>query len=104
VAQFDIHTNPINAARRAYPWVIRLQSDLLDESQDAVVAPLVPRRALGVVAGRLTPIVSIDGDEYVVLVNGLTTLSARDLTKRSGNLRAHRDAMLAAIDLLFFGI
>jgi CcdB protein len=52
----------------------------------------------------LTPIVSIDGDEYVVLVNGLTTLSARDLTKRSGNLRAHRDALLAAIDLLFFGI
>jgi toxin CcdB len=104
MAQFDVFANPVTAARRAYPWVVRLQSDLLDGSRDTVVAPLVLRRNLGVVAGRLMPIVTVDGDDYVVLVNGLTTLSARDLSKRSANLRSRRDDILAAIDLLFFGI
>jgi hypothetical protein len=41
MAQFDVCINPIIAARRAYPLVIKLQSDLITGGATVVVAPLV---------------------------------------------------------------
>ena len=43
MAQFDVFVNPIVAARRAYPFVAVLQSDLADTGRDRIVAPLAPR-------------------------------------------------------------
>jgi len=104
MTQFEVFANPIAAARRAYPFVVVLQSDLAEGSRDRVVAPLAARRAMAPVAGRLTPVVRIGADEYVVLVPGLTSVSARDLVAVAGSLVEARRELLAAVDYLFFGI
>jgi toxin CcdB len=104
VPQFDIFANPVTAARRAYPLVVWLQSDLVSDGTDVVVAPLVPRRNLAGSVGRLTPVVSIDGTEYIVLITSLTSLPSHDLGQRIANIASHRQTLMAAIDLLFFGI
>jgi len=104
MAQFEVFANPIPAACRAYPYVVVLQSDLAEQSQDRVVAPLAPRQSLAPVAGRLTPIVRIGAGEYVVLLPGLTTVSTRDLAEPAGSLAAARSELLAAVDYLFFGV
>ncbi len=104
MAQFDVFANPVVAARRAYPLVVILQSDLIAAGDEKVVAPLAPRRGVSAVAGRLSPVVQIDETEYIVLVQSLTKYPARDLGRRSANLTHHREALLGAVDLLFYGI
>lgn len=104
MAQFDVCINPIIAARRAYPLVVKLQSDLITGGATVVVAPLVPHRSLAGAAGRLTPAVAVGEQHYMVLTNSLTSLPDHDLQDRVANLAGNRQQLMAAIDLLFFGV
>jgi toxin CcdB len=104
VAQLDVFENPITAARRAYPLVVVLQADIADTGLERIVAPLAPRSRLSGTKGRLAPHVTVAGTEYVVLVPSLTAVRAADLRTRRGQLGAHRDALVAALDFLFLGV
>jgi toxin CcdB len=104
MAQFDVFVNPIAAARRAYPFVVILQSDIARDARDSIVAPLVPARSLPTVVSRLTPVVVLDGSEHLVLVPALTGMRSRDLTERRASLASARGELLAAVDYLFFGV
>jgi toxin CcdB len=104
MAQFDVFANPVAPAKRSYPLVICLHSDLNASGTEAVVAPLALRSALPSATGRLAPIVRIDDQDYLVLTNNLTSLPVRDLGRRIANLSSHRQSLMGAIDLLFFGI
>jgi toxin CcdB len=107
MAQFDVFVNSIAATRRAYPFVVALQSDLTQDGRDQrdqIVAPVVPLRLIRKVISRLTPIVALDGSEHMVLVPALTGMSFRDLKQRHASLTSARSELLAAIDYLFFGV
>ena len=104
MAQFDVYVNPISAARRPYPFVVAMQSDFARDTRDQIVAPLVPREAMPKIASRLTPIVVVQGSEYVALVPALTGMRSRDLVELSCSLVSARSELLAAIDYLFFGL
>jgi toxin CcdB len=104
MAQFDVFINPVVGARRAYPFVVALQSDLAQNEHDQIVAPLVPSGSLPKVVSRLIPRVSLDGSEHMVLVPALTAMRFRDLTKRHASLASARSELLSAIDYLFFGV
>ena len=103
MAQFDIFPNPIATTRRAYPFVVVLQSDFARYAREQIVAPLVPLTSMPKVISRLTPIVALEGSEHLVLVPALTGLQARDLKERHGSIASARNEVLAAIDYLFFG-
>lgn len=102
--QFDVFVNPIAAARRAYPYVVVMQSDFAQGARDQIVAPLAPRASLGQTAGLLTPVVAIDSSDYAVLVPALAGVRRRDLGECISSLADARDKLLAAIDYLFFGV
>jgi toxin CcdB len=102
--QFDVFHNPVTGARRAYPFVIVLQSDVAQTGHECAVAPLSPRIAFPDIPGRLTPIVRIQGKEHVLLVTSLTTLPAQSLREAVATLADRRHDILAAIDYLFFGV
>jgi toxin CcdB len=102
--QFEVFVNPIVAARRAYPFVVVLQSDFAATTRDRLTAPLAPRRALTPIAGRLTPVVEIDSTEHVVLVADLAGVRRRDLVTPVCSLASRRADLLDAIDYLFFGV
>jgi hypothetical protein len=46
MAQFDVFLNPIASTRRAYPFVVALQSDFAQNAREQIVAPLVPQGLL----------------------------------------------------------
>jgi toxin CcdB len=102
--QFDVFVNPIAAMRHAYPFVVDLQADFIQTYSDQIVAPLVPRRSLSTIAGRVMPLVTLDSRQYVVLAPALTGVRRRDLGQRVGSLVEARNDLLAAIDYLFFGV
>ena len=104
MTQFDVFDNPIAESRRAYPFVVVLQSDLVWDVREPIVAPVVSRQSLSKIAGRLAPIVAFNGSEHVVLVPALMGVASRDLTQRRGSLASARGEVLAAIDYLFFGV
>jgi toxin CcdB len=104
VSQFDVFENPIARARRAYPFVAVLQSDLAETGRDRIVAPLVPRQSLAGTVGRLTPHVTIAGVEHVLLVPSMTAMLADDLRQLRDQLVPYRDQIVAALDYLFLGV
>jgi toxin CcdB len=104
MAQFDVFVNPIVRARRTYPFVVTLQSDLAHTARDPIVAPLVPFRLMPKVISRVTPVVVLDGVEHMVLVPALTGMRSRDLTEHHASLASARSELLGAIDYLFFGV
>jgi toxin CcdB len=104
MAQFDAFINPIQSARRAYPFIVTLQAEVAQNALEQIVAPLVPVELMPKMAGRLTPIVSIEGVLHAVLVPALTGIRARDLPQRHCSVAAARGELLAAIDYLFFGV
>jgi toxin CcdB len=102
--QFEVFSNPSPAARRAFPLLVVLQSDLAESGRERTVAPLVLGAAVAGVAGRLTPIVSVQGREYVVMVHLMTTAWADDLRRPVAGIAEHRERITLALDYLFFGI
>lgn len=104
MAQFDVFVNPIVAARRAYPFVAVLQSDLADTGRERIVAPLAPRAKVPGTTGHLAPHVKVADTEYVLFVPRLTAVRVDDLHERRGQLAAYRDQVVAALDYLFLGV
>lgn len=104
MTQFEVFANPVARARRAYPYVVVLQADVALSGRDRAVAPAAPRAAFGAIPGRLTPVVAIEEEDFVLLVTSLTTLPAKSLGTAVASLAARREDILAAIDYLFFGV
>jgi hypothetical protein len=101
--QFDVFPHPIESVRRVYPLAVSLRSDLITGGDEGLIAPLIPRSRMPGAVGRLSPVVEIDSEEYMVLIERITTLPVRELPRRIANLSRYRDALLGAVDLLFFG-
>jgi toxin CcdB len=104
MTQFEVFANPVLRARRAYPFVVVLQADLAQTGRERAVAPAAPRSAFPAIPGRLTPIVEIGHDQFVLLVTSLTTIPAQGLDDPVASLAARREDILAAIDYLFLGV
>ena len=103
-AQYDVVDNPIPRARRAFPFVAILQSDLADTGSDRIVAPLVPSARIPGVAGRLMPIVKVEGVDHVLIVPRLTAVPAAEFRAVKDSLSTYRNEIVAALDLLFLGV
>lgn len=104
MAQFDVFANPVGRGRRAYPYVVVLQAEVAETAHERVVAPTAPRAAFPTIPGRLTPVVTIERNDFVLLVTSLTTIPANSLRTAVGTLADRRDDILAAVDYLFFGV
>ncbi len=104
LSQYEVFENPVPRARRAFPFVSILQSDLADTGFERIVAPLVPRARMAGAAGRLMPIVKVLGVDHVLVVPRLVPVTAADLRDPKDRLTAHRNEIVAALDLLFLGV
>jgi toxin CcdB len=103
-AQYDVLDNPILRARRAFPFVAILQSDLADTGSDRIVAPLVPSAQIANVVGRLMPIVKVRGVDHALIVPRLAAVPAAELRAVKDSLSTYRNEIVAALDLLFLGV
>jgi toxin CcdB len=100
--QFDLYRNPDPPSARRRPYLIVLQSDLLEVMETVVVAPLA-RAKTTMPIKRLTPVVEIGGHQYLVLVHEMAAIPRQELRKRVESAASLREALTAALDLVFFG-
>jgi toxin CcdB len=104
MAQFDVYLNPLLTLRRAYPFVVAMQSDFTVNGAEQLVAPIASNQYRQSGTRRIMPVVELQGSDHVVLVPRLAVMRTRDLTEKAGSIAAARAELLAAIDYLFFGI
>ncbi|WP_026686172.1 CcdB family protein [Azovibrio restrictus] len=101
--QFDVYPNPNPDSCERLPYLVVLQSDLLERLDKVVVAPLRSHRE-GKPILRLNPLVQVAGDNYFVRVQDLAAMPVQSLHQPICNLSAEREALLAALSLLFTGL
>jgi toxin CcdB len=104
MAQFDVFVNPFASVRRAYPFVVAMQSELTINGAEQLVAPIASSEYEQSTRRRLMPVVTLQGNDHVVLVPRLTVVRSRDLAEKISSIAAARTELLAAIDHLFFGV
>jgi toxin CcdB len=104
MAQFDVFVNPIQNARRGYPFVVAMQSDFTINGAVQLVAPIASIDYAQSASRRVMPVVALQGHNLVVVVPRLTVMRSRDLIEKVSSIATARTELLAAIDYLFFGV
>jgi len=105
MAQFDVYRNANPATRARVPYLLDVQSDLLDTLATRVVVPLCKPEVLrGKLAERLNPVFEVEGRKMVMLTPELAGVSRKALGEQIANLANRRDSIIAALDLVITGI
>jgi len=103
--QFDIYANPNKKSRSAYPFIIDIQSNLIDDLATRIVAPLaLYTKFKDEELKKLTLRVSYQEQELVILIPQITSMPANLLKEPIGTLVHLRDEIIAALDFAFTGI
>jgi hypothetical protein len=104
IRQFDVVDNPDPVEAESRPYLLNLQSDLVHELTSTVVVPLVPKADM-TGARRLNPVVVVGGREFWLATHELFAIDRRMLNEAAvANLANDRDAIIAALDLVFTGL
>lgn len=104
MAQFDVYLNPNAGTRKAIPYLLDVQADLLDMLATRVVVPLVLEEEMGLAAKYLNPLFKVKGVTVIMSTAELAGISNRSLGDKVVSLKNKRDEIIAALDLLFTGI
>jgi len=105
MAQFFVHKNTNPDTKGSVPYLLNVQSDLIEDLATRVVVPLYPANVMkGRTLKTLTPIFAIDGKQYVMVTPQLAGVSKKSLGTAVADLSAKRDEIIAALDLLITGI
>ena len=105
MGQFSVFKNKNPRSKTAFPFLVDVQSNLLDELQTRAVIPLskAPELAKKPIS-MLSPLIEVQGHKYVLLTPQLAGISLSDLGAEVTNIAEYRDAVLAALDCLITGI
>lgn len=98
--QFDVRS--IRDGRNV-DLVVVLQANALAQTATVVVAPLIPAAAVPELS-RATPLVEIDGANYLVAVHLVMTVHRRVLGNAVASLVDREWDLKSAIDTVFVGI
>jgi toxin CcdB len=103
--QFAVHKNKNPKTKAAYPYLLDVQSELLDSLETRVVIPLAKLTALRKSPIKdLTPVLEIDGHAYLILVPQLAGIPRSELGPTVAVVGHHRNQIVAALDFLITGI
>jgi toxin CcdB len=104
VAQFSVYRNKNGRTKTTFPYLVDVQSDLLDPLNTRVVSPMTKAPALKKKPfSQLTPEVAFNGDRYVLMTPQLAGIGRTELGPQVGSLADERQVILAAIDFMLTG-
>jgi toxin CcdB len=105
MAQWDVYANPNPRMREVLPWVVVLQSDLLDGLDTRLISPLAvtSMRRLDLPA-RMCPMLEVKGELYALLIQESAPILSRALRHPVANLRDQAHRIVDAIDAVISGI
>ncbi len=105
MAQFLAYANSNKATQKLFPYLLDIQSNLLDELRTTVVIPLCPVLLAGAaVITKLCPVVEIESRKYLLLTQQIAGIDRKTLGKKTCDLAKYRQEIMAALDFIVSGI
>jgi toxin CcdB len=102
--QFAVYRNENSGSNEQFPFLVDVQTDLLEELGTRVVIPLATAAELtGFPMLYLVPVVAFQGKPYAVLTPQLAGISRNELGPPVGSLADQQRVISAAIDFLLRG-
>jgi len=90
--------------RKTFPYIVDVQSSLLESLETRLVIPLMLKSILGEKAiHNLTPCITLKHQEYLVVTPQMAAIHKKHLGTLVDNLRNDRNAIVSSIDFLFTG-
>jgi toxin CcdB len=104
MARFDVYPNP-GAHANTTPYLLDVQSDLLNALDSRVVIPLRSLEDFAKVKlpTRLTPVVQVHDKDYLLETPKMGAVPNRVLKSAVSSLAGQQDQITAALDFLFQG-
>lgn len=104
MAQFDVYANPSRSATDGIPYVVVIQSDLLDALATRLTVPLAALDPTTKVPTALCPVITVKGQRLHALAHYAAPLPARVLKRPVDNVAAQSSALVSALDAVLSGI
>jgi len=105
MAQYDVFKNRDAATRKRMPYLLDVQSDLLEGLSTRVVIPmLAAQRDDAVRIGRLMPEFEIEGSTVTLVTPQLAGVPCAILGQPVASLAQRRHEIIAALDVLISGV
>lgn len=104
MAQFDVYANPSESAAHGIPYVVVVQSDLLDALATRLTIPLATVEFADKSPDKLCPIVTVNGQRLRALTHYAAPLPTRSLRQLVGNATAYASELVAAMDVVVSGV
>lgn len=105
MAQFTVYKNKNVKTKKQYPYLIDVQADLLEDLHTRIVIPVTKANALHKKPLKnLTPVISIEGEEYILLTPQLAGIAKSDLGPTVTEINHYRTEIINALDFLISGI
>ena len=102
--QYDVFPNPSASAANGIPFVVVIQSELLDALSTRLVVPLAEPHSAGKVPARLCPLIMVEHRRLHALAHYAAPLPARLLRRPVANVAAQASALVDAMDMVLSGV
>ncbi|MGZ0752666.1 CcdB family protein [Kluyvera sichuanensis] len=100
--QYVVYRNKGNS--QAYPYLLDVQSDIIEELHTRMVIPLFPvSRLVNSPVKRLTPTLQVEGDDYLVMTHEMASIRLSQLGDEVMDARPYRQTIKNALDFIFDG-
>ncbi len=106
MAQYDVYANPNARSREAMPYLVDVQSHLLERLQTRLVIPL-SRLGADMTQGlprRLVPRLDVSGESLLLLAHLAAVVEARHLRKSVASLAGASHEIGDALDAVLSGV
>jgi len=105
MAQFDVYKNPSKTTKRFFPYIVDIQSPLINEIATRLVIPLGKYEHFKNQAmTHLTPELSFNDEKLFLFTPQLSSISSNLLKSPVGSLSYFRDEIVASVDFAVTGI
>lgn len=104
MAQYDVFVNPSASVAKGIPYVVVIQSDLLDALATRLTVPLAVLGFAGKVPTALCPVILVKGQRLHALAHFAAPLPAKTLRRPVDNVAAQASALVSAFDAVLSGI
>jgi toxin CcdB len=92
------------ASKKLYPYLLDVQSNLLELLETRLVIPLSQKTNFAdKVIKDLTPLISINGTEYIILTQQMAAIHKKNLGSLVCDCSENRHQILSSIDFLITG-
>ena len=104
MSQYCVHKNMNDNSKKIYPYLLDVQSPLLDTLETRLVIPVARKSSFTKsILNRINPVIKIDNIDYLVLTQQMAAIHGKSIGDIIEHVSIDRNEILSAIDFIITG-